>query len=179
MRCRTCTRTATHWDWFRRERALRVHWTVPTCSRVCLEIWKERRMVDPNEHELAAMRRAGDAAGEFIDALGRTDMATWSPAEWSEVTGVSYARHEKPGKPASLRVTYSCGFSQHSEWVCFEHTGYPREKACAWWQRRAADRPVPRSVAEAMAAAQALAAPSAIRLRPVGQYTEIVGVRFG
>lgn len=39
-------------------------------------------MVDPNEHELAAMRRAGDAAGEFIDALGRTDMATWSPAEW-------------------------------------------------------------------------------------------------
>jgi len=40
-------------------------------------------MVDPNEHELAAMRRSGDAAGEFIDALGRTDMATWSPAEWS------------------------------------------------------------------------------------------------
>ncbi len=39
-------------------------------------------MVDPNEHELAAMRRAGDAAGEFIDALGRTDMAAWSPAEW-------------------------------------------------------------------------------------------------
>jgi hypothetical protein len=60
-----------------------MHWTVPTCSRVCLEIWKERRMVDPNEFELAAMRRAGDAAGEFIDAMGRTDMAQWSPAEWS------------------------------------------------------------------------------------------------
>lgn len=39
-------------------------------------------MVDPNEHELAAMRRAGDAAGEFIDALGRTDMAQWTPTEW-------------------------------------------------------------------------------------------------
>ncbi len=39
-------------------------------------------MVDPNEFELAAMRRAGDAAGEFIDALGRTDMAAWSSAEW-------------------------------------------------------------------------------------------------
>ena len=45
-------------------------------------------MVDPNEHELAAMRRAGDAAGEFIDALGRTDMATWSPAEWSSFIDV-------------------------------------------------------------------------------------------
>ena len=39
-------------------------------------------MVDPNEVELAAMRHAGDAAGEFIDALGRTDMAAWSSAEW-------------------------------------------------------------------------------------------------
>ena len=83
MRCRTCDRPVRHWDWFRRERGLRAHWTVPTCSRVCLEIWKERRMVDPNEFELAAMRRAGDAAGEFIDALGRTDMAQWAPAEWS------------------------------------------------------------------------------------------------
>jgi len=40
-------------------------------------------MVDPNEHELAAMRRAGEAAGEFIDAVGRTDMARWTPAEWN------------------------------------------------------------------------------------------------
>ena len=40
-------------------------------------------MVDPNEHELAAMRRAGDRAGEYIEALGRTDMAAWSPAEWT------------------------------------------------------------------------------------------------
>jgi len=106
-------------------------------------------------------------------------LSTQQKAEWSEVTGVSYARHEKPGKPASLRVTYSCGLSQHSEWVCFEHTGFPREKACAWWQHRAAAQPVPRNVAEALEAAQALAAPSAIRVRPVGQYTEIVGVRFG
>ena len=56
MRCSTCDRSARHWDWFRRERGLRAHWTVPTCSRVCLEIRKERRMVDPNEFELAEMR---------------------------------------------------------------------------------------------------------------------------
>ena len=45
-------------------------------------------MVDPNKHEVAAMRRAGDAAGEFIEALGRTDMATWSPAEWTSFIDV-------------------------------------------------------------------------------------------
>ncbi len=40
-------------------------------------------MIDPNPYELTAMRRAGDRAGEFIDAIGRTDMAVWSPAEWA------------------------------------------------------------------------------------------------
>jgi hypothetical protein len=39
-------------------------------------------VVDPNEQEAAAMRAAGDAAGQFIDAVGRTDMATWSEQSW-------------------------------------------------------------------------------------------------
>ena len=39
-------------------------------------------MVDPNEQEVAAMRAAGDIAGQFIEAVGRTDMATWSEADW-------------------------------------------------------------------------------------------------
>ena len=39
-------------------------------------------MVDPNPIELAAMGKAGARAGDYIDALGRTDMATWSAPEW-------------------------------------------------------------------------------------------------
>jgi hypothetical protein len=39
-------------------------------------------MVDPNEQEVAAMRAAGDIAGQYIDAVGCTDMATWSPEDW-------------------------------------------------------------------------------------------------
>ncbi|TCZ63906.1 DUF6511 domain-containing protein [Roseicella aquatilis] len=39
-------------------------------------------MVDPNDQEVAAMRAAGDIAGQFIDAVDRTDMATWSPEDW-------------------------------------------------------------------------------------------------
>jgi hypothetical protein len=41
-----------------------------------------RRMVDPNEQEVAAMRAASDIAGQFIEAVGRTDMATWSAPDW-------------------------------------------------------------------------------------------------
>ena len=40
-------------------------------------------MVDPNPIELAAMSQAGVRAGDYIDALGRTDMAAWSEAEWT------------------------------------------------------------------------------------------------
>lgn len=39
-------------------------------------------MVDANEQEVAAMRAAGDIAGQYIEAVGRTDMATWSEADW-------------------------------------------------------------------------------------------------
>ncbi len=41
-------------------------------------------MVDPNEHELAAMAAASDRAGEFIEHLGKTDMAQWTGQQWSQ-----------------------------------------------------------------------------------------------
>ena len=39
-------------------------------------------MVDPNEQEVAAMGVAGDIAGQYLEAVGRTDMATWSEQDW-------------------------------------------------------------------------------------------------
>jgi DNA repair protein RadD len=105
-------------------------------------------------------------------------LSTQIQAAWCDVTGVSYARHEKAGKPASLRVTYECGLARHSEWVCFEHTGFPREKAVGWWRRRAPDLPPPFTVDEALQRLDALRQPIAIQVRPAGQYTEIAAARF-
>ena len=82
MKCRTCTRTAKHWNWWHPARSLRIHWTVPSCSPFCLSLWMERRMVDPNDQEAAAMAAAADIAGQYIDAVGRSDMATWSEQDW-------------------------------------------------------------------------------------------------
>ena len=39
-------------------------------------------MIDANEAELRAMDAASDAAGEFIEATGQTDMARWQPDTW-------------------------------------------------------------------------------------------------
>ena len=112
------------------------------------------------------------------EASSNALLSTQIQASWCDVTGVTYSRHEKPGKPASLRVTYDCGLARHSEWLCFEHTGFPREKAVGWWQRRAPQVPAPASVEQALQNLEALRAPTAIQVRPVGQYTEIISMRF-
>jgi hypothetical protein len=41
-------------------------------------------MVDPNDHEMAAMMQASERAGEFIESLGKTDMAAWSSEQWGQ-----------------------------------------------------------------------------------------------
>lgn len=98
--------------------------------------------------------------------------------EWLPVTRVSYARHDKPGKPPSLRVDYFSGLTAHSEWVCFEHAGYPRQRAARWWAQRAPGVPIPQRVDEALEVTKSLRCPAEIAVRPSGRYTEIVGARF-
>ncbi|GAC1509724.1 MAG: hypothetical protein NVS1B6_16810 [Steroidobacteraceae bacterium] len=98
--------------------------------------------------------------------------------EWCDVHNVTYRPHQKPGGTPTLRVDYMCGFARHSEWVCFEHAGFPRQKAVQWWQRRAPAMPVPNSVDEALAQTHTLSKPARIFVRPSGKYTEIVGMSF-
>jgi DNA repair protein RadD len=55
---------------------------------------------------------------------------------WHDVSRVDYKLHRKEGKPDSMRVDYYSGIlCVASEWVCFEHTGYARQKAEQWWFR--------------------------------------------
>ena len=83
-----------------------------------------------------------------------------------------------PASRPTLQVDYQCGLVRHREWVCFEHTGYARQKAVAWWRQRAPGMPVPRTVTEALAWSRQIAAPTEIAVRPSGRFTEIVSARF-
>ena len=98
--------------------------------------------------------------------------------EWVDVSDVSYRRHEKPGKPASLCCTYRCGMAWHREWICLSHTGYARSKAVSWWQKRLPSAPVPNSTDEAMEHVSALPKPSKILIRQNGKFVEIIGVSW-
>jgi DNA repair protein RadD len=96
------------------------------------------------------------------------------PIEELEVTDVGYSRHEKQGKPPSLRVDYLLGYRiVASEWICLEHTGYPRTKAEQWWKLRSNDPP-PATVAEALLYVDELPVPTAIRTQRDGKFTRVV-----
>ena len=42
-------------------------------------------MIDPTPNEEAAMTAGGDVAGADLESLGRSDLATLSPAEWRQL----------------------------------------------------------------------------------------------
>jgi DNA repair protein RadD len=103
------------------------------------------------------------------------------------VSDVYYSVHTKRGAgedaPKTMRVDYKVGWHEYkSEWVCFEHAGYARQKAIAWWQRRSPD-PVPPTVERAVELAQcgAVAGTSAITVRTVAgdPYERIVDYELG
>ncbi|MCP4594522.1 MAG: DEAD/DEAH box helicase family protein [bacterium] len=104
-----------------------------------------------------------------------------------EVQEAYYAVHHKRGAPdnapRTLRVEYRLGFNNYqSEWVCFEHSGWARKKAESWWRLRS-NAPLPESVAEAvaMANAGALCETKSITVRSVAgeKYDRIVGHELG
>jgi DNA repair protein RadD len=102
------------------------------------------------------------------------------------VNEVSYAVHTKrdtpPDAPKTMRVQYRIGFNQwRSEWICLEHTGWPRTKAESWWRQRS-DEPAPDTAADAVTAGNLgrLAEPVAVTIKSVAgeKYDQIVGYRF-
>jgi DNA repair protein RadD len=82
-----------------------------------------------------------------------------------------------------MRVDYKVGWHEYkSEWICFEHQGYARQKAVAWWKRRSPD-PVPDSADRAVELAQggALATTHSITVRSVAgePYERIIDYELG
>lgn len=99
--------------------------------------------------------------------------------EWVRVYDIAYRRHEKEGKPPSLRVEYLCGFNWHKEWICLEHTGWAKRRAARWWSRRAPlGLPMPGSVDEAMELVDHLRIPDRIAIRRSDRFVEVVDAQF-
>lgn len=139
----------------------------------CPECGYEFPPPERNQHDTTAST-AGVLSGQVEDTE-------------HEVTDVIYSVHAKrdapEDAPRTMRVQYQIGLYQwQSEWICFEHDGYARAKAVAWWGQRS-NEPAPASAQEAVAICQAggICTTSAIVVRHVAgeKFDRIVGYSLG
>jgi DNA repair protein RadD len=99
---------------------------------------------------------------------------------WHDVSRTDYALHRKEGKPDSLRVDYYSGLLRvASEWICFSHVGYARQKAENWWMRRER-KSMPSGTQEALEWLEFydIEEPVRIATRKNGKYTEVKEYEF-
>lgn len=141
-----------------------------TCPRCGWEMPKEEREArEQKERE----KKMHDERIAQLAILGS------QPHEYP-ISAVVVSKHEKNGV-ASLCITYRCGIQTFREWLCLNHSGYPRQKAELWWKTRFT-RPVPSSVDEAL---QDLflnfdikKVTSSITVVKRGKYNEIIGYKL-
>lgn len=96
------------------------------------------------------------------------------------VTDVHYSVHTKEGSASTMRVEYMDGLRVVArEWVCFDHAGFPRRKAEAWWAARS-KYPPPPSVKDAVeySSGGGLKTPASLILRAGDKYPEIIGYNW-
>jgi hypothetical protein len=77
--------------------------SVKLCSRRCQDLvarWKG--MIDPNKHETAALAAAAVTGGEYVEAIGKTDLATWTVPEWATLVDTIVTAFQD-----SLRAAYA------------------------------------------------------------------------
>lgn len=113
------------------------------------------------------------------------------PEEW-RVEVCRWGKHFKrndPEAPPTLRIDYECQpidgpfgnlTAKHvSEWVCIEHEGFARVKACLWWQQRSISE-VPSTVDEALEMLNrgACRMPAKVTTVRDGKYQRIKSVEF-
>ena len=96
-------------------------------------------------------------------------------AEWMEVDDVSYGRWQKEGKPDSIRVTYYCGMTRLSEWMCPDHGGYAASRYTA---RKTALGAKADSTSRALMECADWVKPSRILVKPDGKYFQIVQLDY-
>lgn len=77
---------------------------------------------------------------KFKSKAGTEELISTGVPEVSyfDVDRVFYTRHNKEGKPPSIKVTYYCGFVMFNEWINFDLPGFPRKKAIDWLRQRIA-----------------------------------------
>jgi DNA repair protein RadD len=108
------------------------------------------------------------------DIMGTDNLVT------ATVEFVEYERHEKFGRPDSMRVTYHCRTTEgrhrsYDEYVCPEHPGYAGEKGRRWLATRGARGAI--TVGAGLAASESLRTPAEIIVDTSERWPRIITCR--
>jgi DNA repair protein RadD len=78
-----------------------------------------------------------------------------------------------PTKPPTLKVTYHCGHTTISEFVCLMHSDWAGRKAYTWWKNRT-NLPLPATIDDALEIVASLKVPTHIKARKNGKFYEVL-----
>lgn len=101
--------------------------------------------------------------------------------QWVDVREVHYSIHAKPGKPSSMRVTYSIGpFIKFSEWVTYDHKGWGAKSRANHWvkARLCVSMSMPKDLSELLSIAHTLKKPKSILVDNSSKFADIKSFRF-
>ena len=142
---------------------------VATAVRVCPECGYAFPFEE--KHHAAHASDAPILSTDFAPRLERHEVARVEYDYWPG----------RDGRTPTLKVTYYGPYMRiASEWVCFEHVGFARNKAVGWWAIRAPASTIPSTIDEAEQRAPAeLRIPSAIIIDTKLKYPEITGYEWG
>lgn len=146
------------------------------CSQ-CHELVHTAVMVCPGcGHEWPA----SDKAAHGTEAADAVIVAALEKPRVYLVDRVEYQKHQKSGKPPSLRVTYWCGPSTFDEWVPIEdERSYIKKHAVTWMWARGCVCPATVEDALAMVRENRIPAPDSITVRQDGKYWRVVACDMG
>lgn len=93
-----------------------------------------------------------------------------------EVADHAIRVHKKGGKPPSLRLQYTSGSDEVSEFLCFEHGGFASHMAEKKWFFYGGVKPAPRTTEEAFKRQSELITPAKLEVIKQGKYYRVVKI---
>jgi DNA repair protein RadD len=145
--------------------------TMPIAEIVCPECESDPASEPPRTQLENVARVTREASTAEALSSGKTPPKP--PPEWLDVEDCSLYVWKKPGSQDSVRVRYSCGYREISEWVCPAHGGYATTKFRKWWTKMGADMPFPVTAEDTVRRCGEVRMPSRILVARDGKYDRV------
>jgi len=106
------------------------------------------------------------------------------PPRIVSVLSMTVSRHikkHKEGDPIpkpTMKVTYGTFEGSYSDFICFEHHGYPRDKAVSWFRQNLPSHVIPKDVKEGLLYKDFYRIPSDIEIKREGKYWRVSKVFY-